>query len=221
MQTKLAALGLIAVAGGGTWLATAPSSDDYYAMSPQEASSRLVSASMPGQVHDEMSANADIEQRVYRRGADEVVWEFSVARTPLATFTAALEPDGQGTRVSVEFAMADNELGDAARSDLGEAQEFLTGVLELAMQEHVAATLERRRFDEDGFGTDLAKYALTNPDAARKFMRKAQSGGGTATEARLRKKVEDDAAWHGDVEQTDTSGSDPEAFDPTPPKDGW
>ena len=28
----------------------------------------------------------------------------------------------------------------------------------------------------------------------------------------LRKKVEDDAAWHGDVEQTDTSGSDPEAF---------
>ncbi len=205
MRIRLVALGLIAAAGLGAWFLAGSASGDYYAMSPQEAASRLVTAHMPGEVTDTMSGSGDLVHRVYKRGVGEVVWEFSVARTSIAIFTAALEPEGEGTRVSVDLAIAENELGEAAREDLGEGQEFLTGALEVAMNEHIAATLERRKFDEDDFGREIAKHALSNPTAAHKFLRQMQTmkqdRGTSATEIAVRKRVIDEAAWNGEIDE--------------------
>ncbi len=161
MQIKLAALGLVAAVGGGTWWATAPSGE-YYAMAPTEVASRLVSAQMPGEMSDTMPGRGDLQHRVYKTGNGQVIWEFTAVDTPVATFTADLEPDGNGTRVSVEFALADNEFGEAAARDVGEAREILTGLLEIAMEEHISATLEMRPFSDDNFGREAAKYALTS-----------------------------------------------------------
>ena len=216
MQTKLAAIGLIAAAGGGTWLATAPASGEYYEIGPQEAASLLVTKRMSGEVNDSLSGGGDITQRVYKRGQDEVVWEFSVAHAPVTKFVAALEPEGSGTRVSVTFAILDAELDKATASNLGEGRAFLTGLLEKAMEQHVDATLERRAFDEGEFNREMASYTLSNPLQARKFIRqiqKMEQAGGSAMEAHLREKIDTDASWNADGESFDSAAYEAPATD--------
>lgn len=217
MDARFMALGLVASLGGGAFLATT-SSGDYYEMNSADVASRLARAQFPGVVNGQFSSDGQFTTRTIRHGSEEVVWEFAVARQKLGTFVAELEPDGTGTRVSVHFEMADSEIGKAAQADFGEGREFLAGVLEAGMEEHVAATLQNRKFNEDQFGKEVIKFALANPGAAKKFMGRMSelqsAGGDSALEGEMKKAIIEDAAWHEEPAMLDTSGEDP-----TP--EGW
>lgn len=202
MQAKLAIFGLLVAAGGGGWYFAGPGGSEYYDLSPQEAASMLVTARNPATKNP---GNGDFNWRVYKRGIDQVVWEVSLARAPVATFTANLEADGAGTLVSLDFQMADNEVANAAASDLGDSREFLTDMAQLVMEEHIDATLERRPFSEESYATEMAKYWAANPIAARDAVRQMKHmddrGSSSATKEALRQHMIDDAAWHGEIDE--------------------
>ena len=220
MQVKMIAFGLVASLGGGAWFVSASPSGEFYPMPRHEVASRLATAPPPGgisQGYSDDDGGAAIV--VSKRGISQVVWAFSAADQPLAKITADLEPDGAGTRVTVNFAMADSELAGAVSKDIGGAREMLEGIITLGMTEHVDATLERRAFDDQKVARSVAMYAAKNPGAAKRYMetvKAIESGeaGSSATQdelARLR------------AEKREAAESSPDrefvAEDPTPPDD--
>ena len=236
MKIKTLILGLCLVLGGvAGYAAISPGGGDYYALDQREVATRLANARFPSEISDHAASSKKLVQRVYKRGHSEVVWQFSVAHQPLANFTAALEPDGDGTRVVVDLQLADSDIANAAAQDMGEGLEFVAGALKMGMERHIAATLTGEKFNERAFARDVAAYALTNPQAARNYLKRMkQLGEGDedlALDKELEEAIEADAAWHGDAPMLDTagakttgsaaSGTAPNAFDPTPPKDGW
>ena len=173
MDVKIAALGTLAAAGGGVFLIGSPERGEYYEMAPAEVASRLAAAPAP----DGMSAGFSSEGfsfRTQKYGDGQVRWHLSMLNRPLADFTAEIEPDGKGATVTVNYEFADNGLGDAAKHDLGDAEEFLGAALRLGMLEHIDSTLERRPFDPKQLQKEIAIYAMKNPDAVKKYMARAE-----------------------------------------------
>ena len=241
MDVKIAALGTLAAAGGGVFLIGSPERGEYYEMAPAEVASRLAAAPAPDGMGSGFSGNG-FSFRTQKYGDGEVRWHLSMLNRPLADFTAEIEPDGKGTTVTVNYKFADNGLGDAAKHDLGDAEEFLGSALRLAMLEHIDSTLDGRPFDPQKLQKDVAVYAMKNPDAVKKYMARAeQYGEGTlAIEYELRDAMMAEAGWNTtgmpDSSPVGTSaapdrewgeGSDPSehvddarGFDPEP-SDSW
>lgn len=212
MGPKMMAFGAMsATVAGGAFMLGSPDRGEYYEMAPQDVAAMLATAETTSFTGD-LREDGALSFTSHRLGDEEVVWNIAIAGEPFADFTAELEPEGKGTRVTVQFEFADNELGDAIRSDMGDADEMVGAMVRLGMLEHVDATLERRPFDSKRLDRDLAAYAIKNPSAIANFKkRKAEFEklGETPKILRaLESRMETDMQWH---------GRDP--YDPTMPVD--
>lgn len=207
------AIGSAVLLGASLCVAGCGDAGEYYDMDQSEVASRLATASLPGNIGNRVTESGDLSARTYKRGRSQVVWELTAAGQPFGKFTADLEPDGDGTRVMVEFDLADNRLGEAARQDLADGAEFVQEALRVGMTEHVDAMLKGRSFDDREFVKDLAAYAVTHPGAAKNYLERMKhlqdSGEDLAVKNALEKQLHDDADWYGDVPVADARGDDP------------
>lgn len=218
MNVKIAALGLMSTLGGGAFLFSSPDRGEYYQMNSAEVATRLANAPLPGNMGDDL-ADGDFSFDRRKHGADQVVWEISVSGQRLADFTANLEGEDTGTRVTVDFKFADSALADAARKDLGQGKEFIEAALRLAMLEHVDSTLERRPFDDRKFARDVAGLVMSDPVAVKKYVTRIKElergKGDSALQREVEKQRRADALWHGEIQESDFPDDD------SAPADDW
>lgn len=206
MDTRITLLAGLATALGGGAFFMGSGDGEYYEIDRANAATLLVNAPMPDHFRE---ADGLAEVKARRIGNSRVEWRVMVARAPFAPFSADLEPDGAGTRVSVAFALADNALGNAARKDLGKSASLAGEIMELALAEHVDSVMERRPFDDGRMEREIMKIALRNPEAIKNLNPPPQAGskGLTATEVALKRQI---AMEYG----VGSKDSDPEGWGP-------
>ncbi len=212
INLKFAAFGAIAALGGGFFLIGTPDRGEYYEMSRSDVARRLVAAAPPSSLGAQAGANGlAISRRAH--GEDKIVWQASFIGQPLALLTARLEPDGSGTRVAVNFELAETRMGNATRADVGEGMDFIGAVLQLGMLEHIDSTLDDRPFDATVLQKEIAGFAVRNPGALKGYIdyveKIEQGGGGEALRSAIESQARLDRDWHADVEVSNPTGTDP------------
>jgi len=215
---KFAALGALALLGGGVFMVGTPDRGEYYEMQPAEVARRLVAASPPSALGSQTGTSGlSISRRT--RDQSKVVWQASFIGQPIALLSAQLEPDGAGTRVAVDFDLAETRMGKAARADVGDGIDFIEAVLKIGMLEHIDSTLDGRPFDATAMQKEMAGFAIRNPGALKDYMAYVeqieQGGGGSALRREIESQVRLDRDWHSDVSVSVPTGTDPS------PADDW
>ena len=211
------ATGMLAglLCGACSWIAG--ESGEVYPLSPTEVASMLSRTDTPTSLQQQFADAEKMRVITTRRGDSQVVWRFRLEGEALANLTANLKPEGEGTRVNVNFAMADGKMAKAMIADLADGREFLEGALTAGLVEHVDATLERRKFDERMFTKRVAMLALANPAAARRFMTQFEKlntdGTGSATAREVERIKAQDDYYRVESRRNQDGGYDPMPMD--------
>lgn len=146
-------------------------SGEYYEIAPAEVSSDLAAMRIPADF-SERSGGVAIE--ALSADTKQVHWALSMDGNPVADVYANLSPTGDGTRVSIDFAMREGGGAERLEKILPMGTEFFADMAELALTEQIDATLDRRPFDKDKFAGALVGYAAANPGEIVKFQQNVQ-----------------------------------------------
>ncbi len=158
----------------------------------------LENMAIPDELRSNFEALPGGDISVVRKGNESITWTFSVEGLDIAIFTAHLKEKGPNqTLVSTEFVVPDHEIADVAkRTPYGTA--LVKSIAEIAMQEQVSATIEKRPFNEKRVANAAMVYVATHPGEVAAFansMAQFQSGADPELFADMQKAVENEPAF--------------------------
>ncbi len=138
--------------GGGAYMGGAFDRGQYYNMAPQSVETRLAGL----QFGDEIGPATDLVLR--SRGPAMLRWDVVIDHDRIADVRAYLAPEDTGTRVRIDFAFTK---GDALMGL--EEDPFLNDVAEIAMEEKIDSTLDRRAFNTAMVEARIGAAVAANP----------------------------------------------------------
>ena len=197
---KAGLAGTAVVALGTAVYVTAPyANGQVYALPEAEVYQRLIEMEMPPElkntIHESPGADLDVEARP-GEGIDYTLRQNgTMVLRMIARITAE---SATSTRVKVDFEVGDivalerDRPGSAGREIKAlEGDPIIQGVVRIALQEQVSATLESRSYDKDKVRRETMVFVTSNPTAVAALKSKVASAEYDARVARLQMSDED------------------------------
>jgi hypothetical protein len=197
---KAGLAGTAVVALGTAVYVNAPyANGQVYPLPEAEVYQRLIDMEMPPElkntIHDSPGADLDVEARPGEGIHYTLRQNGTMALRMIARITAE---SATSTRVKVDFEVGDivalerDRPGSAAREIKAlESDPIIQGVVRIALQEQVSATLEGRQYNKEKVQREAMVFVTTNPAAVAALKSKVKSAEYDARMARLQMSDED------------------------------
>ncbi len=197
---KAGLAGTAVVAMGTAVYVVAPyENGQVYSLPEAEVYQRLIDMEMPPElkntIHDSPGADLDVEARP----GEGIHYTLRQNGTMALRMIARITPESAtSTRVKVDFEIGDivtlerDRPGSAAREIKAlESDPIIQGVVRIALQEQVSATLEGRPYSKEKVQREAMVFVTTNPAAVAALKSKVRSAEYDARLARLQMSDED------------------------------
>lgn len=178
-----------------------------YPLAEEIVYERLADMPLPPEI-DKITQQPGVDLAIDQTAGEGVRWSLRQNGTMVLQMIARITPESAAsTRVKVDFEIGDieaierNRPGSAATEIKAlESDPIIQGMVRIALQEQMSATLEARPYDKQKVQREAMIFAASNPAAVKALKSKFESAEYDARVARRRMSDEDRAeTYHRDV----------------------